>query len=580
MADRPPPDDDPFEWEDAPARPRRRREPEDDTFNTGERDSSSRERDFGFGEEEEEKELPRPGDPYEPSRAWLPTPSETEERDLDTGEREADTGEREAGTGEREAGTGEREAGTGEREAGTGRREVDAADAEKWTPPKPPPRPGDPYQPPAEAYDAVESDPYDTGEQRYPTGEQDLLDTGERRRPRDRTRQRRPRKAPTAAGSIGGRLNDLLERHRELPAKVRRRQAIGAGAVVVLLIIAVVALASGGDDGGGAEETPLKKLAGQSIIAPVGERGVDKRIVRQARKGQIGGVILIGDLRPDDVQKDLQKLRKAAREGDNPPLLVMIDQEGGFVKRLPGPPDVAPNDLGEEADPTAAKAEGQKTAQFLKPLGVNVDLAPLMDVNIPQTADTIKTRTFGDDPALVAELGVAFIQGLQEGGVSATAKHFPGLGLSTINTDERRVTIAASSADQEAALEPFQAAVDAGVDLVMMSSAIYPDIDAQNPASLSPAAVQQLRDQLGFDGLIITDDLEARAIQDVMSPEEAGITALNAGDDLLLYGTSSAASRRTLRGIVKAEKKGAIDRAALQRAYDQVTRFKATLEGG
>ena len=457
MADRPPPgDDDPFEWEDAPARPRRRRDRDDDeTFNTGERDSFSRERDFGFPEEEEKEELPRPGDPYEPSRSWLPTPSETEERDLDTGERDVGTGERDVGTGEREFGTGEREAGTGERDAGTDERERDAGDSEKWTPPKPPPRPGDPYQPPAEAYEAVESDPYDTGEGRYPTGEQDLLDTGERRRPRDRTRQRRPRRAP-----VGGPLGSLLERHRELPAKVRRRQAIGAGAVVLLLIIGVIALASGGDDGGGAEATPLKKLAGQSIIAPVGERGVDKRIVKQARKGQIGGVILIGDLQPDDVQKDLQKLRKAAREGDNPTLLVMVDQEGGFVKRLPGPPDIAPNDLGEGGDPTAAKAEGQKTAQFLKPIGVNVDLAPVMDVNIPQTADTIKTRTFGDDPAVVSELGVAFIQGLQEGGVSATAKHFPGLGLSTVNTDFRRVDIAASAADQQAALEPFQAAVE------------------------------------------------------------------------------------------------------------------------
>ncbi len=568
MEDRPPPDqDDPFEWEDAPARPRRRRDREDDdTFNTRERDSFSRERDFGFPEEEEEKELPRPGDPYEPSRSWLPTPSETEERDLDTGEREIDAGEREIDPGEREVGTGERE--------------LDAGDREKWVPPKPPPRPGDPYQPPAEAYEAVESDPYDTGERRYPTGEEDLLDTGERRRPRDRTRQRRPRRArAAAAGSLGG-LRSLLERHRELPAKVRRRQAIGAGAIVVALIIGVIALASGGDDEGGAEATPLKRLAGQSIIAPVGERGVDKRITKQARKGQIGGVILIGDLQPDDVQRDLQKLRKAAREGDNPPLLVMVDQEGGFVKRLPGPPDLDPSELGESGDPTAAKAEGQKTAQFLKPLGINVNLAPLMDVNIPQTADTIKTRTFGDDPALVSELGVAFIQGLQEGGVSATAKHFPGLGLSTVNTDFRRVDIAASAIDQEAALEPFQAAVDAGVDLVMMSSAIYPDIDAENPASLSPTAIQQLRDQLGFEGLIITDDLEARAIQDVTSPEEAGIAALNAGGDLILYGTSSAASRAALRGIVKAEKKGAIDRAAIQRAYDQITRFKATLEGG
>jgi beta-N-acetylhexosaminidase len=339
-------------------------------------------------------------------------------------------------------------------------------------------------------------------------------------------------------------------------------------------------LASGGGDGGGDEPTPIRKLAGQSIIAPLGERGVDKQLLRQARKGQLGGVVLIGDeLQPDDVQADLQRLRKAAREGLNPPLIVMADQEGGFVKRLEGPPDIEPNELGATGDPNVAKAEGLKTAQFLNPLGINVDLAPLMDVSLPQTADTISTRTFGDDPAVVSEIGVAFIEGLQEGAVSATAKHFPGLGLSTVNTDDRSVEIAATSEDQAAALEPFQAAVDGGVDLVMMSSAIYPDLDPDNPAVLSPAAIQQLRDQLGFDGLVVTDDLEAPAISDLMSPNEAAVEALNAGNDLLMFALRSGASRQALDGIVRAEKRGNIDRAVLQAAYDDITTFKATLPG-
>jgi beta-N-acetylhexosaminidase len=513
MEGRPPPDDDPFEWTDAPARPRRRREPdtgERDTFNTGERDSFDRERDL-----------------------------------FDTGERES-----------HEAGEG-----TAERER---------------------PRPGDPYEPGQEAYERA----YETGERPYETGERELYDTGERLRPEEEElldtaerrarerRQRRGRRAPDTGS------RSLLERHRELPAKVRRRQAIGAGVLVAAVLVGGIVLASGGGGGDGEEGTPLKKLAGQTIVAPMNEEGPDKRLLKQARKGRIGGVILIGDLQPNDVQADLTRLRKAARSGGNPPLLVMTDQEGGFVKRLPGPPDLDPNELGESADPTVAKAEGAKTAQFLKPLGINVDLAPLMDVTIPQTADTIRTRTFGDDPALVSELGVAFIQGLQEGGVSATAKHFPGLGLSTVNTDFRRVDIAATPEDQAAALQPFQAAIDARVDLVMMSSAIYPDLDAQNPAALSPAVVQQLRDQLGFEGLVITDDLEARAIADVMAPNEAAVAALNAGNDLLLFGVRSATSRQALDGILRAEKKGAIDRATVEAAYDRVTAFKATLNGG
>jgi beta-N-acetylhexosaminidase len=510
MEGRPPPDDDPFEWTDTPARRRRRRER--DTFNTGERDSFDQDRDlFDTGEREQyetgegtaEREPPRPGDPYE---TWEPTPPESPEGDpLDTGEREL----------------------------------------------------------------------YDTGERLRPE-EEELLDTAERRA-RER-RQRRGRRAPdTGSGS-------LLERPRELPAKVRRRQAIGAGVLVAAVLVGGIVLASGG--GGGDDEggTPLKKLAGQTIVTPMSEEGPDKRLLRNARKGRIGALFVRageGELQPNDVQADIARVRKAAKAGGNPPLLVMTDQEGGFVKELPGPPDVSPNDLGEGADPTAAKAEGQKTAQFLKPLGVNVDLAPLMDVTIPQTEETIRTRTFGDDPALVSELGVAFIQGLQEGGVSATAKHFPGLGLATTNTDFRRVDIAASAGDQEAALQPFQAAIDAGVDLMMMSSAVYPDLDPQNPAALSPTVVQgQLRDQLGFEGLIITDDLEAPGIADGLAANEAAVAALNAGNDLLLFARARRTANQGLAGLLRAEKKGALDRAVIQEAYDRVTAFKATLADG
>ena len=115
----------------------------------------------------------------------------------------------------------------------------------------------------------------------------------------------------------------------------------------------------------------------------------------------------------------------------------MIDQEGGEVKRLDGPPNVDPPDLGEAGADTA-RSEGEETGNFLKTAKVNVDLAPVLDVELPQTADSIAERTFSDDAAVVSEVGTAFIEGLQSTGVAATAKHFPGLGPATLNTDDSR----------------------------------------------------------------------------------------------------------------------------------------------
>ncbi len=386
-----------------------------------------------------------------------------------------------------------------------------------------------------------EESPYDTGESPYETGEsgtgtgeygprEDPFDTGERRRRREPRRggllgslrlgrkrsQRRDRTSerPAAATDTGERERLLRDdpytpaevpvpgsrrsRHRDLPAKVRRRQAVllGVGAVVVLLLIVVAANAifgGGGDDED--EPLPLKKLAGQSIIAKLGKGGPDADLLRRVRKGQLGGVIVTAPTDPQTLSGQVDQLQQAASDGDNPQLLVMIDQEGGEVKRLDGPPNVDPPDLGE-AGADAARSEGEETGNFLKTAKVNVDLAPVLDVELPQTADSIAERTFSDDAAVVSEVGTAFIQGLQPTGVAATAKHFPGLGPATLNTDDSAVTIDAVREETlQEALQPFQAAVDAGVELVMVSSAIYPDYGPENPkdpnrpASTVPAIV-------------------------------------------------------------------------------------------
>jgi beta-N-acetylhexosaminidase len=368
-------------------------------------------------------------------------------------------------------------------------------------------------------------------------------------------------------------------RRRDLPARVRRRQDFMIGGGVLLVVILLIVLISGGG-GGSAEPVPLKRLVGQTIVAKLGSKGPDQALVKRVRKGQVGGVIAF----ESDAQKlkaDVQQLQAAASAGDNPPLLVMVDQEGGAVKRLKeGPPDISPADLGKSDDEDQSHDQGQKTGSYLQGLGVNVDLAPVLDTSQPNTADTIKSRTFGSNPDAVATVGVAFAQGLQDGGAIATAKHFPGLGRATVNTDDNAVAIAATSDQLQNDIKPFRAAVDAGVGMVMVSTASYKTLGANKPAALSPTIVKTLlRGRLGFKGVVITDDLEGAAVSGTIPPAVAAAGALQAGNDLLLYATHTSTSEQAFGQLVKEVKSGQIDRSVVQSAYDRITDLKDTTTG-
>jgi beta-N-acetylhexosaminidase len=369
-------------------------------------------------------------------------------------------------------------------------------------------------------------------------------------------------------------------RRRDLPARVRRRQdlMIGAGVALVIVLL-IVAISSGG--GGSSEPTVgLKRLVGQSIVARLGAKGPDQALIRRVRQGRVGGVIAFNN-DASKLKADITTLQQAASAGDSPPLLVMTDQEGGDVKRLPqGPPNASPAQLGRSGDENQAREQGNATGSYLRGLGVNVDLAPVLDVAHQNTAPTIKSRTFGSDPAVVTKVGVAFAQGLQDGGVVATAKHFPGIGSATVSTDERPTDIAATSDQLQNDLEPFKGAIAAGVKMVMVSTAGYPTLGSKKQAAFSPAIVGGLlRDQLGFDGVVITDDLEAPSVTETTAPVVAASSAIRAGDDLLLYGQSAAASDRAFRSLVSEVKSGDLNRSLFQDAYDRITSLKDSPTG-
>jgi beta-N-acetylhexosaminidase len=413
------------------------------------------------------------------------------------------------------------------------------------------------------------------------SGETERPDTAERRGLRPSTAERRTARGDTGEFERSGRKPPpgRRVRRRDLPARVRRRQDAIYGAIALVVLIAlIVAITSGGGGGNNQPTIGLKRLIGQTIVAKLGKQGADDQLLSRVRQGRVGGVIVF----PRNAQSlaaDVQRAQAAAKQGGNPPLLVLIDQEGGDVKRLPeGPPDLTPRQLGAGGDESESKSQGQKTGAYLKALGVNVDLAPVLDISQPQTDRSIASRTFGTDSEVISTVGVAFAQGLQDGGVVSSPKHFPGLGRATVTTDEQPVTIAATSQQLQTDIGPFKAAVEGGVDMMMVATASYPGLTpgAKEPAALSSQIVKGLlRGQLGFGGVVVTDDLESPAVSG--SPGTVAAQALRAGDDLLLYAKSTGGSDQAFKALVSEVKQRRLDRAVIANAYDRITSLKGDL---
>ena len=202
----------------------------------------------------------------------------------------------------------------------------------------------------------------------------------------------------------------------------------------------------------------------------------------------------------------------------------------------------------------------------------------MLDVPVP--GSFIASRAFSDDAEVVADVGVSFAEGLADAGVAAPAKHFPGLGQATVNTDLAASTVDASRSDLRAGMAPFEAAIAAGIGLVMVSNATYPALDPDAPAAVSqPVIERELRGRLGFDGVVITDDLEAPSIAASYTAPDAGLAAARAGADVLLFATG-ADSGPIHEKLVRALQRGLLDRGAVEESYLRITNLKAAVSGG
>ncbi len=296
----------------------------------------------------------------------------------------------------------------------------------------------------------------------------------------------------------------------------------------------------------------------------------------------LGGVILFSRNieSPAQVWSMNYRMRQAAGMREKPPLLVMVDQEGGSVARLHAPFVDGP-DLCDMADksPEDLYEHGRRIGAQLFTAGFNFNLAPVVDAHaIP--GGIMARRSLGQDPAKVGKLAAAFIRGQQSAGCLACAKHFPGLGRTTADSHKDRPLVSLAMEElKDVELPPFRAAIEAGVAGVMVCHAVFQAIDPDNPASISEKVIGGvLRGELGYAGLVISDDMEMGALAaQGLTPAEAAVKAYLAGCDLILMCHTPDAALEALERLTDMVMGGEVDPMVLREKASRILAAKKPL---
>lgn len=302
-----------------------------------------------------------------------------------------------------------------------------------------------------------------------------------------------------------------------------------------------------------------------------------------AREFDLGGLILFKrNVESPEQVGDL--VAQAQQLAGDLPLWIGVDQEGGRVARMKRPltewPPMAA--LGRANDEALAGRFGAALARELSAVGVSIDFAPVLDVLTSASNPAIGDRSIDGRPEVVARLGAAVVRALQDGGVAACGKHFPGHGDTTVDS-HLDLPIVEHSPERlrEIDFAPFRAAIAAGVTGVMTGHLLVPAFDEANPATLSRRIVTGLlREELGFGGLVFTDDLDMKAISGRVTREQAVVSAVSAGcDAVLLCGSDCASHASALEALVRAVEQAAISHAQVDDSFARQRRAKARFAG-
>jgi len=287
--------------------------------------------------------------------------------------------------------------------------------------------------------------------------------------------------------------------------------------------------------------TEITQKIGRLFIGGMPGPELDDQTITLIKDYHLSGIILFDRNIRDPIQlaRLCRDLQKVSTENSGLPLFLAIDQEGGRVARLKEPFTLFPGNaaIGKNPDPEQSALDfASTTAREMSLVGLNMNMAPVLDVAQPNMDAHLVGRSFSDDPLLVTTLGKMVINTLQQGGIMAVAKHFPGLGKSDLDPHLHLPTINATSEEMESIhLLPFAGAIEAHVSAIMSSHAVYPALEPGIPATLSKKIMTDLlREKMRFEALIISDDLEMGAISKERGLPQGAADGFEAGIDLLL----------------------------------------------
>lgn len=290
-----------------------------------------------------------------------------------------------------------------------------------------------------------------------------------------------------------------------------------------------------------------------------------------------GGVILFG--RNLGSPEEIAALTQALQAASSTPLFIAIDQEGGKVARLQAPFTRWPSaeSVGAAGSTELTTTIAASIARELTVVGINMNMAPVLDVLTNSANPVMAGRTYSSDPHMAAEHALAFFRGLAGQGVIAVGKHFPGHGDTTVDS-HLALPLVPHDVNRLSAVElaPFSAAISAGIPALMTAHLLVPALDPDRPATLSRSILTELlRERMGFDGLIISDDLLMQGISDSTAPGEAAVRFLEAGGDLALICREETAQREALRAVAEAVESGRLSEERIRVSCDRVATAKA-----
>lgn len=324
----------------------------------------------------------------------------------------------------------------------------------------------------------------------------------------------------------------------------------------------------------------LEQKVGQMLLAGVDGTTVSDSAKQMITDDHIGGIILFKNNLAGGLSQSVRLINdlKKTNKGNPAPLFMGVDQEGGRVSRLPKDfvPMPANAVVGKKNNPNLAKQMGSLIARELKTLGLNVDFAPVLDINSNPNNPVIGDRSFGATAKLVTNMGVAEMKGISGRGVIPVVKHFPGHGDTSVDS-HLDLPVVNKTAAELSKMEwvPFKAAIDAGADSVMVAHILFPKIDPDAPASFSKVIIgQQLRGKLGFNGVVITDSMAMGAIAKNYDIEDASVRSVEAGSDIILVSFGYETVKRIEQALLASVKSGRIPESRIDESVTRILTLK------